>query len=107
VTIAGQTFFMSELTAALGINRNVLANRLMSGATRGMTPLQALTEPKRHRGNTHGSKGRQIEFRGQAHSMAEWARRLGASAQTVRSRLAKGWSVERALIEPPKKKPHD
>ena len=48
-----------------------------------------------NRGNNH-----LIEFNGQVHTMAEWARLSGIPYQTLVSRInIYGWSVERALTE--------
>ena len=41
------------------------------------------------------------EFKGESLSAANWARRLGMKHSTLSNRLAVGWTVERALTEPP------
>lgn len=50
--------------------------------------------------NNNRSGVRSIEWNGQTMTSAAWSRRVGISAMTIRSRLDKGWSVERALTEP-------
>ena len=46
-----------------------------------------------------------IEWRGRAMTIAGWADETGIPFTTIRSRLRKGWAVERALSEEPQKKP--
>ena len=43
------------------------------------------------------SNCRQITFEGKTHCISEWARKVGVGFFTLRSRLNRGWSVERAL----------
>lgn len=42
-----------------------------------------------------------IEFEGQTKTVTEWAEFLNFHPHTLQERLKKGWSVERALTEPP------
>lgn len=41
---------------------------------------------------------------GEKHTVAEWSRITGFKQTTIRQRIARGWSVERALTEPIEKK---
>lgn len=56
-------------------------------------------------------KTRLLTYNGETHGLREWARRLGISHCTLRSRLAKGWPIEKVFssehffVPPPKKKP--
>lgn len=43
---------------------------------------------------------KQIEFRGESASVAEWARRLGITLYAMQYRLSR-WPLERALTEAP------
>jgi WhiB family transcriptional regulator, redox-sensing transcriptional regulator len=43
----------------------------------------------------------QLEWSGLALTTKQWAERLGIPVGTIRTRLRAGWSVERALTEPP------
>ena len=43
-----------------------------------------------------------LTFRGERHGIAEWARRTGINRRTIMTRLRKGWTIERALTEPPR-----
>lgn len=45
-------------------------------------------------------RNRQIEFRGETKTLANWAKAMGVKYSTLCRRLAQGWSVERALTEP-------
>jgi hypothetical protein len=56
----------------------------------------------REQGNNR-SDNRLLEFRGETLTIAEWASRLGLRHTTIRMRLEKGWSVEKALT--PKLRP--
>jgi hypothetical protein len=40
-----------------------------------------------------------LTYKGETLTMAEWSRRTGLSADALRGRIRKGWSVERALTE--------
>lgn len=44
--------------------------------------------------------GTWIEFNGKRKLLAEWAKEIGISRSTLQARLAKGWSIKRALTEP-------
>jgi hypothetical protein len=45
-----------------------------------------------------------FELNGEHHSIAEWAKILGGSASLIHARLRKGWSIEKALSIPVRKK---
>lgn len=44
---------------------------------------------------------KRYEYNGEILSVSEWARKLGKPRATIEGRLLRGWSVERALTEPP------
>lgn len=46
------------------------------------------------------SNNRFITFDGRTQTLSQWARETGIRKDTLRLRLKKGWSVERALTEP-------
>lgn len=53
-----------------------------------------------------------ITAMGETHTIREWSRRVGINEATIATRLKSGWSVNRALSEPPRKMskpfvPHD
>lgn len=41
-----------------------------------------------------------IKFKGRKMSIADWARELGMSRQTLHQRLRRGWTLRRALTRP-------
>lgn len=45
-----------------------------------------------------------LEFNGEQHSIAEWARILNIRRELIKDRILAGWDVERALTEPAKPK---
>lgn len=44
-----------------------------------------------------------IEYKGETHTMTEWARIVGLTKSCLGTRLRKGWAVEKALTTPSKK----
>lgn len=48
-----------------------------------------------------------VEWNGESLTVEQWARRTGISGATIRSRLEKGWPVERALTEKPDRRFRD
>jgi hypothetical protein len=46
------------------------------------------------------SSNRHLTFRGQTKLMIEWSEALGIPMKYIHKRLARGWTVERALSEP-------
>lgn len=52
------------------------------------------TQHNNRRGNRH------LEWRGERHTIAEWADITGISGCALYQRIAKGWSAERALTQP-------
>lgn len=53
--------------------------------------------PQEQQGNRRSC--RLLEFGGESLTIAAWARRLGVGKSTIAERLARGWSIERALGE--------
>ena len=45
-------------------------------------------------------KAKRITFKGETHTLSEWAKITGLSVGTINSRLRRGWTVERMLTEP-------
>lgn len=48
---------------------------------------------------------RRITWRGETLTQAQWARRTGISEHTLLGRLERGWTVERTLLTPVRKRP--
>jgi hypothetical protein len=49
-------------------------------------------------------RNRRILFNGENLICSEWADRLGLSRESLRDRIASGWTIERALTTPPVRK---
>lgn len=58
-----------------------------------------LTQANNRRNN------RILNFRGEALTMAQWGRRIGIPAATIRARLYDGWSIELILTSPVRHRP--
>lgn len=56
------------------------------------------TTPKQQQRNLRTN--RVLEYNGESHCMAEWAEILGMSYSSLRNRIYKGWSIEKALTTP-------
>lgn len=56
----------------------------------------------RHDQSRNTRRNRTLTFRGVSLCLRDWAARAGMSPSCLTSRLKRGWSVERALTEPPK-----
>ena len=44
---------------------------------------------------------RKYEYNGKSLSISQWSRETGLPWETINGRLKRGWSIERALTEPP------
>lgn len=53
------------------------------------------------------SRNHLITYQGQTLCLQEWSDRLGINKATLRKRLDRGWSVERALAESPRNQPRE
>ena len=51
--------------------------------------------------NNNKKNIKKYSFNGEEHSLSEWARKLGTTRDTLRSRIKKGWSIEKTLSTPP------
>lgn len=51
--------------------------------------------------NRNKRNSRRVTFRGEEKCLGEWCEILGLNYQTVISRLQRGWTPERAFLEPP------
>ena len=60
---------------------------------------ETMKAQQRNRTNT-----RLIEYNGETHSVAEWAEITGISSKTLFSRIALGWTPDKILTEPVRKK---
>jgi hypothetical protein len=115
-TFDGKTMTLVEWSKQTGINAGTLKSRL----DKGWSVEEALTTPRLGRSEaitraraksglpkprppkaTTGKRGKEhlLEFRGECHSITEWSHITGINHRTIRSRLAKGWPVDRVLSE--------
>lgn len=94
LTYNGETMCVTEWSRRVGIPVGVLIYRQTK---QGWSIEQTLTTPV-PRGGSHDSK--LLNYNGESRSVTEWARRVGISRGTIRSRLKKGWTVESALTTP-------
>lgn len=44
---------------------------------------------------------RRVEFRGRIQALKQWSREFGIDYSTLRARLKRNWSIEKALLTPP------
>lgn len=51
------------------------------------------------------STNKKIEYRGKLQTISQWAHELGFNPRLIFTRLNRGWSVERALTTPPRRRP--
>lgn len=90
----GETLSISEWAKRTGISEGTLERRINASK---MAIDEALSVPV-------GCTKRQVEtvlsFNGQNKALIQWAKEFGLSAQAVRKRIARGWSVESALTTP-------
>lgn len=87
----GETHCLAEWAEILGVNVNLLHQRLR----RGWSEERAIATP--------AEQPVILEYNGESHSISEWAKIRGTNKQTISERLSRGWSVERTLAEPIRK----
>lgn len=105
ITFGGETMTLAEWARRLGGSTNGLVLRLRSG----MPEEQALTLPfgdpyetRRRAGRWGGGEIMFIERNGERLTPHQWAKRTGIEATTIRDRILRGWTPERALTTPPR-----
>jgi len=76
----------------LGLVDSTVAQRLDLG----WSARKSLTTPPGPR----GGKFMLLRWRGESHSLRQWARIVGIASHTLLARFARGWSVEKALTTP-------
>lgn len=54
--------------------------------------------------NRNKENSRRITYKGETLSLAEWTERLGASESFLKARLKRGWSVQKAIETPPRRR---
>ena len=113
ITIDGETHTMAEWCRINNVSVNAACKRI---ETYGWDPVKAVTKPTRNY-EPYGKYSRKrmsderakygvrwqervIEYNGESHNVADWARIVGLSRATLDQRLRNGWSIEDALTRP-------
>jgi hypothetical protein len=99
VTFNGATRTMEQWAALTGITASAIDDRI----ERGWTTEDALTLPVDRFVNRHDSP--KLTLNGCTMTVPEWARRIGIRPCSLRERLSRGWSIERALTAPRARSP--
>ena len=97
VTVGGETLAVHEWSKRTGIPAAVISSRLSIG----WTPERAVSEPIRKRRGT-GRRG--VVIGGERLAIREWAERTGIPANVISNRLNRGWTPERAVGTPARKR---
>lgn len=89
----GETKCLTDWADELGIDARTLTYRLKHG----WTVDDALTIPA---GSTHTERNRLLTHDGKTLCLSEWSTLTGINAATLHCRLARGWSISRAMTTP-------
>jgi hypothetical protein len=88
IAIDGAVMCFPEVTEKFGISRSAINHRRARGWTDEEIASVALRTVK------------MITYRGETLPATEWAKRFGIRDTTLRTRLLRGWPVDRAMTEP-------
>lgn len=94
LTLGDRTQRLSAWAEELGVAPVKISGRLNDG----MTVERALTTP--FGDNSRNSRTRLITARGKTRNLTEWATEMGVRPSTILSRIASGWTEERAVTTP-------
>lgn len=98
LTLNGETHTLTDWARKLGLRSQILTKRLARGwSLENALTLPALSDQTR-------LTNRYIEFMGERHCVTDWAKLMGLPTGVLQARLHLGWSVERALTFPHKKR---
>lgn len=91
LTYRGETLCLSEWARRAGMRPSRIQHRLAKGWSieRILTTVPFL--------GRNAKEPRRLEFRGEAHTVSEWADILDIRVDRIKCRLRRGWSVERTL----------
>lgn len=89
----GETHTLQEWSRIIGIDRRIIWKRITRD---GWSVSEALGTPIKEQ-----KRGEDllIEFQNEKHSLSEWARILGITRETLKSRFKRGWDVEKAFTQ--------
>jgi len=93
LTYNGATKHINEWACDLGLKPNTIRKRLSSG----WSLEEALFTPT---GAKPPSISRLVTWQGRTQPILRWERELGVPANRIRSRLDRGWTIERAFTVP-------
>ena len=99
LTVNGESHCISEWAEIVGIKPTTIHTR----KRRGWTDEEAIYGRERViNRETYRNRvtNRLLTYKGETHCAIEWAEILGMNANTIRGRLCRGWSVEKALGTP-------
>ena len=96
-TYKGVTGTMAELCDHFGMDYMLVNNRVQKG----WSIEDALSTPK---GAPTKRRNNLITFNGITKTVSEWNKEIGGSKNTLSERLRQGYSIERALTEPVRKR---
>lgn len=90
ISVAGSgDVVLADFAEKCGVKSTTLTARIR----RGWSPLDALMYPV-----SAGARiSTLIEFKGESLGLTQWAKKLGIPKGTLKSRLSRGWTLERAL----------
>ena len=88
----GHTLTLAEWAERTGIGLNTIRKRLKHG----WSTADAMTTPPRRRAQNRGP----ICHNGRTMSLTDWSREGTLSANTIATRLARGWSTSEAITRP-------
>lgn len=92
VNVDGTRMCLSDAARKFGVTSPIVAQARVRNL--GWDPLKAVSTP------TGANSHRMVEYAGEAHSVVEWARRLGLPYNVLQLRLSRGWPVEKAMTYP-------
>lgn len=95
LTHEGRTKLLIDWSKELGIEPNILHDRIRAG----WTIKEVLTTEVRK-----SKAGEKIYFNGEGHTISEWAQITGLTQKAISDRLIRGFTIERALTQPLQKR---
>lgn len=101
LTFNGKTLTAAQWGRRLGISPHTIRQRLQRGASdaEALNPSTDMAETRRRNG-----WAQLIAFAGESLTTFQWAERTGIGTTTIGMRIKAGWSPERALTTPARRK---